>query len=111
MKPEDWYSINLTELHDVGFPKSLNRVQLAELLKEKYPQQEWDAVYLLRGKYAQQKRAEKAIRSLFPVRFFLIPFLSFFLSFFGSRFLFIFSQITIIFFLSFFCSLVVTYYL
>ena len=67
MQPEDWYSINLTELQEVGFPTSVTKIQLAELLKEKYPNYELDKIYYLRGKFAQQKRLERAATKLFAV--------------------------------------------
>jgi len=41
---------------------------LAEYLAEKYPSYPWEKVYLLKGRYAQQKRLEKAVASLFPVK-------------------------------------------
>lgn len=40
---------------------------LAQLLNEKYPTFDWERVFLLKGRYAQQKRLERAIISLFPV--------------------------------------------
>lgn len=45
----------------------MSKLQLAELLSERYPNVAWDKVYLLRGRYAQQKRLERAVRSLFQV--------------------------------------------
>jgi len=57
----------MSDLQEVGLPASLNRVKLAELLGIKYPEHKWDKVYLLRGKYAQQKRLERAVINLFPV--------------------------------------------
>ena len=57
----------LSDLRDVGFSGPLNRSKLAELLRQKYPEHNWEEVYLLRGRYAQQKRLEKAVASLFPV--------------------------------------------
>jgi len=59
--------VQLTELREVGFPFGVNRLQLAELLSQRYPSFKWDKVYLLRGKYAQQKRLERAVTALFPV--------------------------------------------
>ena len=67
MQLEDWYSVNLVDLREIGFPRVVKRPQLAELLAEKYPDQKWEKVYLLRGRYAQQKRLERTIVSLFPV--------------------------------------------
>ena len=58
----------LSDLREIGFPAQVTRTKLAELLKERYPEHVWEEVYLLRGKYAQQKRLERAVSSLFPVR-------------------------------------------
>ena len=66
-KVEDWYSITLTDLKEAGFPATVGKSKLVQLLSDKYPEHNWDKIYLLRGKYAQQKRLEKAVRSLFPV--------------------------------------------
>ena len=62
----------LTELRELGFPSSVSKSQLVELLEERYPDFKWDRVYLLRGKYAQQQRLEKAVRSFFPVCIYLV---------------------------------------
>ena len=65
----------LTDLKELGFnPKSVNRLKLVELLTEKYPDYQWDNVYLLRGRLAQQKRLENCVKQLFPV--FILFFLS-----------------------------------
>ena len=64
---EDWYSVNLSDLREVGFPAHFSKMQLVQLLTTKYPDYKWEKVYLLRGKYAQQKRLEKALQNLFPV--------------------------------------------
>ena len=37
------------------------------MLRDKYPQHQWDPVRLLTGKYAQQKKLERVVASLFPV--------------------------------------------
>ena len=42
---------------------------LVQLLQQKYPDHQWDKVLLLRGRYAQQKRLERAVAELFPVGF------------------------------------------
>ena len=60
-------SVTLTDLRAVGFPSKVSKLKLAELLSERYPDFAWDKVYLLRGRYAQQKRLERAVRSLFQV--------------------------------------------
>jgi len=64
---EDWYSVSLAELKDVGFRTKVTKSKLIELLSEKYPDHKWDKLYLLRGKYGQQKKLERAVISLFPV--------------------------------------------
>ena len=50
-------------------------MRLAELLEIKYPDYKWEKIYLLKGKYAQQMRLEKAVASLFEVSW-LSPLLS-----------------------------------
>jgi len=57
----------MTDLKEVGFPAGVSRMKLAELLAEKYPGYEWEKVYLLRGRYALQKRLERAVADLFKV--------------------------------------------
>ena len=66
-KPEDWYSVTLADLHEVGFPSGVTKPKLAELLEEIYPGYKWEQVYLLKGRYAQQKHMERTVASLFPV--------------------------------------------
>ena len=41
--------------------------RFTELLMEKYPDENWDRFYLLKGKHALQKRLERAVATLFPV--------------------------------------------
>lgn len=68
LKPEDWYSVTLSQLKELAvFPSEFTKSHLVKLLSEKYPEHKWDKIYLLRGKYAQQKRLERAVASLFPV--------------------------------------------
>ena len=67
LQPEDWYSVTLAELREVGMPSQVTKLQLTELLEEKYPDYSFEKVYLLRGRFAQQKRLERAVQSLFPV--------------------------------------------
>ena len=75
-KPEEWYSVPLTEIREVAeFPTRFNRLQLVNLLSRKYPDYQWDKLYLLKGKYAQQMRLEIAVRNLFPVWIILIIFI------------------------------------
>jgi len=64
---DDWNSVSLADLHQTGFPRRVSKLRLTELLRQKYPEHQWDKVYLLRGRFSQQKRLERAIASLFPV--------------------------------------------
>ena len=57
----------MADLEAVGFPTGVSKMTLAELLGTLYPEYKWDKVYLLRGRFAQQKRLERAIARLFPV--------------------------------------------
>ena len=66
-KPDDWNTITLSDLKGVGFPPTLRKSQLVELLQEKYPGHTWDPLMLMRGRYAQQRRLENAVASLFEV--------------------------------------------
>jgi len=66
-KIEDWYSVAMTDLRELGVSARVSRMTLVELLSEKYPDFRWDKVYMLRGKYAEQKRLERMVASLFPV--------------------------------------------
>jgi len=52
----------------MGLPSGFNRKKLVELLTEKYPTHHWEKVYLLKGRFAQQKRLENAISTLFSVK-------------------------------------------
>lgn len=67
IQAEDWYSVTMADLKQIGFPSAATRTQLADLLVEKYPDHTWNNILLFRGKMAQQKRLEKAVASLFPV--------------------------------------------
>lgn len=69
--------MTLTELRDLRFPTTFSRMKLAEALKLKYPDIQWDKVYLLRGKFAQQKRLERALQRIFPVSNLFVSFLLF----------------------------------
>ena len=77
-KPDDWYSVSLADLKQLvpNFPAKVGKRQLAELLSMRYPDHKWDNVTLLKGRYAQQIRFEKAVASLFPVLTFLFLFCS-----------------------------------
>ena len=67
-QPEDWYSVTLEDLKQLGFSRTISKPQLAEFLSEKYPNYKFEKVYLLKGRYAQQKRLENAVVALLPVR-------------------------------------------
>ena len=68
LQPEDWYNISKSDLNEVSlFPSSLKRIQLVELLAEKYPQHKWDKMLILRGRFTQQRKLERAVNALFPV--------------------------------------------
>jgi len=54
-------------LQEAGFPKRLKWTDLVSLLDEKYPDYKWDRLLSLRGRFAQQKRLERAITQIFPV--------------------------------------------
>jgi len=59
----------MTELKEAGLPPTLTRNDFVSLLSMKYPHISWESVYLLRGKFAQQKRLQRAVTILFPVRY------------------------------------------
>ena len=68
LKPEDWYTVRLTDMHEMGWPKGVGTVRLAALLKEKYPQhKDWEKIIFMKGKFALQEHLERAIKTLFPV--------------------------------------------
>jgi hypothetical protein len=73
--------VTLADLHETGFPRVITKPKLAELLEEKYPGHPWEKLYLLKGRFAQQRRLEKAVTSLFPVRTYLFYLLTFFILF------------------------------
>lgn len=67
-KLEDWYSVRMVDLARYGLnARVLPRSRLIDLLREKYPNHDWDDMLVLRGKYAQQKRLERALSMLFKV--------------------------------------------
>jgi len=59
--------VTLADLKEFQFPSRVTKLKLAELLKQKYPDHNWDPIYLLKGKFGQQKRLERAVSSLFKV--------------------------------------------
>jgi len=63
----DWYSITLADLKNIGAPSTLRKVELAESLQERYPDFKWEKVFLLKGRYGQQRRLEHLLIELFPV--------------------------------------------
>ena len=60
--------MTLVDLVQLGFKNVLSKARLASLLEEKYPGFAWEKLYLLKGRFAQQLRLERAVESLFPVR-------------------------------------------
>ena len=66
-QPQDWYTVRLSDLHDMGFPRKVTMLALAELLRERYPDHQWLQFHLRQGRYALQKRLERAVSALFPV--------------------------------------------
>jgi len=54
----------------MGLPKKFakNTAQLVELLKERYPEHNWEKLCTIQGRFGQQRRLQHAITSLFPVR-------------------------------------------
>ena len=64
---EDWYTVNLSDLHEVGFPARVTKLRLVQLLNIKYPGQPWEKLFTLRGRFSQQKRLEKMVAELFDV--------------------------------------------
>ena len=61
--------MTMTDAYAMGLPKDLARstLQLVELLKERYPEQQWDKMFTMQGRFGQQRRLEQAVTSLFPV--------------------------------------------
>ena len=60
--------MNLTDLRAVGVPWVITRRKLVELLEEKYPDYSWNQSGLLGSRYSEQRRLEKAVSLLFPVK-------------------------------------------
>ena len=58
--------------------KKIGEDGLLKLLKYHYPDHAWDYALLFRGRYSQQRRLEKCVAGLFPVRFFLFLLLKYF---------------------------------
>lgn len=57
----------MSDLKENGFPSKITRMQLVQLLNLQYPNHDWKKAYLLRGRYAQQRRLERMVRFLFEV--------------------------------------------
>jgi len=57
----------LADLIQLGWSPKLKKPELAQALKEKYPDYDWEKVFLLKGRYAQQKRLERTLHVLFKV--------------------------------------------
>lgn len=68
MQPEDWYSIRLADLRDIGWTAAMSTMKLAQLLSERYPEYSWDKIYLMRGKQALPLKLRKAVSIIFKVR-------------------------------------------
>jgi len=73
LQPDDWYTVTMTDLKEVGFPYYLGKLKLAQLLSQKYPEHKWERVLLLKGRFAPQRRLERTVASLFPVSFHYPP--------------------------------------
>jgi len=65
--------VTIADLRELGLPP-IGRLKLADLLAKRYPEHSWQDIYLMRGKYSQQRRLEKAVSSIFEVRFHALPF-------------------------------------
>ena len=50
-------------------PAQLTKSKLVEILKKKYPDHKWEKLYLLRGRFAQQKRLQDILVTIFPVSY------------------------------------------
>lgn len=60
--------MSLSDLWETGFPRTVRRRQLAELLAERYSDYSFERIQLLHyGRFAQQKQLERIVASLFPV--------------------------------------------
>ena len=68
IQASDWYSITLADLKNIGAPSTLRKVELAEALQERYPDFKWEKVFLLKGKFGQQRRLQHLLTELFPVK-------------------------------------------
>jgi len=44
-----------------------SKAQLVAMLKTKYPSHNWDRMFIMKGRFGQQRRLEHAMVSLFPV--------------------------------------------
>jgi len=69
VQPEDWFTVSLLEARELGLSKSKVKslAQLVRLLQEKYPEHKWDKMFVMRGRFGQQRRLQQAVSSLFPV--------------------------------------------
>ena len=65
IQPEDWNSVTLADLTEIGFSRNLQKPELAKILSERYPGYDWERVFLMKGRYGQQKKLERAVRLLF----------------------------------------------
>jgi len=68
IQPDDWLTITLIEAWEVGLPKTVKGTsQLVELLKQRYPDRNWDKMFIIKGRFGQQRRLVQAVSALFPV--------------------------------------------
>jgi len=68
-QPDDWLTVNMTEAREMGLHPRLarNKAELVELLQHKYPMHQFAKMFIMKGKFGQQRRLEQAVSSLFPV--------------------------------------------
>ena len=68
-QPEDWCTVALTDAYELGLPRRHVKsiLDLVKLLQAKYPEHNWDKMFILKGKFRHQRRLENAVRSLLPV--------------------------------------------
>jgi len=59
----------MTEAREMGLHPRLarNKAELVELLQHKYPMHQFAKMFIMKGKFGQQRRLEQAVSSLFPV--------------------------------------------
>lgn len=65
-QPEDWQGVTLTDLKELGFPSTVSRAKLAQLLHAKYPDHDWTN-FKLQTRKTQQRHLEGIVSALFKV--------------------------------------------